>query len=46
MHPAAPELFCLDLYRRFDLEHLQAIAGIPVRTRLAPVKKEARGAAS
>lgn len=35
LHPEAPELFCFDLYRRFDLDRLEAIAGIPVRTRLA-----------
>ena len=34
LHSEAPELFCFDLYRRFDLDRLQAIAGIPVRTRL------------
>jgi hypothetical protein len=37
LHSEAPELFCLDLYRRFDLDRLEAMAGIPVRTRLAPL---------
>jgi hypothetical protein len=32
MHTDAPELFCLDLYRRFDLDSLEALAAIPVRT--------------
>jgi hypothetical protein len=39
MHTDAPELFCLDLYRRFDLDRLEALAGIPVRTRLAVVEE-------
>jgi len=35
LHPDAPELFCLNLFRRFDLDRLETIAGIPVKTRLA-----------
>jgi hypothetical protein len=34
MHTDAPELFCLDLYREFDLDRLEALAAIPVRTEL------------
>lgn len=30
-HTEAPELFCLGLYRHFDLEQLEAMAAIPVR---------------
>jgi hypothetical protein len=33
MQADAPELFCFDLYRRFDLDRLEALAGIPIRTR-------------
>lgn len=32
MHTEAPELFCFDLYREFDLDRLEALAAIPVRT--------------
>jgi hypothetical protein len=35
MHPDAPELFCFGLYPRFDLDRLEALAGIPVYTRPA-----------
>ena len=35
MHTDAPELFCLDLYRQFDLDRLEAMAAIPVQTELA-----------
>jgi hypothetical protein len=32
MHADAPELFCFDLYRQFDLDRLEAMADIPIRT--------------